>query len=107
MHDIICTEVISINHSGIKVRDKNKDVTINFEECAKNYANEMSFETSKCVATRDITNLTFIFYTQPKIKLVFKKHFFNDLFSRKTAINKFLELQKAINKYGFTSYDLS
>ena len=80
---------------------------INFEECAKNYAKENSLENSRCVATRDITKLTFTFYTQPKIGLVFKKHFFKDLVSGKSAVSKFLELQKAINKYGFTSYDLS
>lgn len=107
MSNIICYEIVSINSSGIIVKNRKKDIKICFDECVKNYANENSLENSRCVATRDITRLTFTFYTQPKIRVVFKKHFFKDLFLGKSAVSKFLELQKAINKYGYTSYDLS
>ena len=107
MSNIICFEIVDINRSGVTVKSGKTDIKICFDECAKNYANEKSLETSRCVATRDITRLTFTFYTHPKIKVVFKKHFLKDLFSGKSAVRKFLELQKAINKYGYTSYDLS
>lgn len=107
MSDIICSEIVNINNSGITVNSGETDIKICFDECAKNYANEKFLENSCCIATRDITKLTFTFYTQPKIRVVFKKHFFKDLFSGKSAVSKFLELQKAINKYGYTSYDLS
>lgn len=107
MSNIICFEIVNINSSGITVKSGKTDIKICFDECAKNYANENSLENSRCVATRDITKLTFTFYTHPKIKVVFKKHFFKDLFSGRSAVSKFLELQKAINKYGYTSYDLS
>lgn len=104
---IVCDEILDIDGSGLTIKCNNSDVFINFDECVKNYANENSLENSRCVATRDITKLTFTFYTQPKIRVVFKKHFFKDLVSGKSAVSKFLELQKAINKYGYTSYDLS
>ena len=107
MSNIICFEIVHINSSGITVKSGKTDIKICFEECVKNYANENDLENSRCVATRNITKLTFTFYTQPKISVVFKKHFFIDLFSKKSAVSKFLELQKAINKYGYTSYDLS
>ena len=107
MNYIICYELVNIDSSGITVKNSSAEFFISFEECVKNYANENSLENSRCVATRDITKLTFTFYTQPKIRVVFKKHFFKDLVSGKSAVSKFLELQKAINKYGYTSYDLS
>lgn len=104
---IICDEILDINGYGLTIKYNKSDAFISFDECAKNYANENSLKNSRCVATRDMTKLTFTFYTQPKIKVVFKKHFFKDLFSGRSAVSKFLELQKAINKYGYTSYDLS
>ena len=107
MSNIICFEIVNINNSGITVKSGKTDIKIFFDECAKNYANENSLENSRCVATRDITKLTFTFYTQPKIRVIFKKHFFKDLVSGRSAVSKFLELQKTINKYGYTSYDLS
>ena len=107
MSNIICFEIVNINNSGITVKSGKTDIKICFDECAKNYANENSLENSRCVATRDITKLTFTFYTQPKIRVIFKKHVFKDLVSGRSAVSKFLELQKTINKYGYTSYDLS
>ena len=110
MNEIICFEIENtseINRSGITVKNGKTDIKICFDECAKNFDKENSLENSRCVATRDITKLTFTFYTQPKIRVVFKKHFFKDLVSGKSAVSKFLELQKAINKCGYTSYDLS
>ena len=107
MGNIVCFEIVNINSLGITAKRGKTDIKICFNECVKNYANENSLENSRCVAIRDITKLTFTFYTQPKIRVVFKKHFFKDLFSGKSAVSKFLDLQNAINKYGYTSYDLS
>jgi len=104
---IICDEILDVDNSGLTIKCNNSDIFISFAECVKNYANENSLENSRCVATRDITKLTFTFYTQPKLRVIFKKHFFKDLVSGRSAVNKFLELQKTINKYGYTSYDLS
>ena len=107
MNETVFSELVSVDQWGIKVKNKKTEVFITFEECAKNYANEKLIEESKCVATRDITRLTFTFYTSPKIKLIFRKQFFKDILSGKTATGKFIDLQNEINKYGYTSYDLS
>lgn len=104
---IVCDEILDIDSSGLTIKCNNTDIFISFDECVKNYADENSLENSRCVATRDITNLVFTFYTQPKIRVVFKKHFFKDLISGKSAVSKFLELQKAVGKYGYTGCDLS
>ena len=107
MNEIVFSELVSVDQFGIKVKNKKTEVCITFEECAKNYANEKLVEESKYVATRDITRLTFTFYTFPKIKLIFRKHFFKDVLGGKTATGKFMDLQNEINRYGYTSYDLS
>lgn len=107
MNKAIRANIVSINGSEITIKNEKTDIKIRFEECAKNYADENSLKNSKCVATRDITKLTFTFYTSPKIDVVFKRRFFKDLFSGKSAVRKFLNLQKAINQCGYTSYDLS
>lgn len=101
------TQIGSINKDGLTVKNVNKFVFISFEECVKNYALENSLEKSRCVAERDITKLTFIFYTEPKIKLTFKKKIFIDWLPFKHTTSKFRGLQKAIISYGYTTYDLS
>lgn len=107
MNDIICYEIINFNKMGLTVKNKNAEIFISFDECAKNFANENSIKKSKCVAVRDISALTFTFYTKPKIKIVFKKHFLKNLLSGKSAVSRFCDLQKNIIQSGFTSYDLS
>ncbi len=107
MNEIICFEIMSMNKKGITLKHQDATIFVDFKECAKNFANENSLETSKCVAERDITALTFIFYMNPKVKVVFKKQFFKNLLSGKTAVQKFQDLQSFIIKAGFTSYDLS
>lgn len=107
MSDIVCYNVVTIDSKGITLKHQKNNIYICFEECAQNYAAEKALITSKCVAVRDITTLSFVFYTHPKIKLVFKKHLLGNFIPNKSAVNKFLYLQKAIEKFGYNSYDLS
>ena len=104
MKRTIYYEVVNVDNEGITLKHPSGNLYIRFDECARNYAAEKSLETSRCVATRDVTKLSFTFYTSPKTQVAFKKHFFRDLISGKSAVNKFL---KAISKFGYTSYDLS
>lgn len=101
MEDIICYKIVAIDDGGVWLKYQSNEIYINFEECAKNYANENSLKQCRCVATRDITKCIFTFYTVPKIKVVFKSFF------RKTAVKKFHELNKAIIKAGYSSCDNS
>lgn len=107
MNNIICHNVFSVTEDGIILEFQKNKIHIHFEDCAKNYAAESNAEFSKCVATRDITKLSFTFYTRPKTKLVFKKCFLKNLVGGKSAVSKFLDLQKSIVEAGYTSYDLS
>ena len=107
MNDKICHHIVTIDNDGITVRHNHNNIYIRFDKCAENYAAENALEASKCVAVRDITTLSFTFYTIPKTKVFFKKIFLKDLISGKSAVSKFLDLQKAITRSGYTSYDLS
>lgn len=104
---IICHSVIEVTESEVILKTSKGRISINFDDCAKNFSLEKGVESCNCVATRDITSLSYIFFTVPKIKVIFKKHFFYDFVTGKTAVNKFLDLQKAIVHAGYTTYDLS
>ena len=106
MNDVICHNIIDVTKEGITLESAGEKIYIDFANCAKNFSLEKG-KVCKCVATRDITKLSFVFYTQPKTNVVFKKSFFKEFFACKSAISKFLDLHKAIAEAGYTSYDLS
>lgn len=102
MKEIVCTSIVSANQDRILLKSKNSVVEIVLSECAREYAEEVGDKTSKCVALRDITKLSFVIYTKQRIKLVFKRCLWN-----KSAIKRFTELQNAIERLGYSSYDLT
>ena len=107
MNSIVYHNLVDITKEGLTLESNKEQVYISFDCCVKNYSLEKGQKTSNCVATRDVTKLTFTFYTQPKINVVFKRNFLKDLIVKKSAVSKFLDLQKAILEVGYTSYDLS
>ena len=109
MSDVIRIEIeniVSIDSTGITVKNGEADVVINFEECTENFKKLGSFENDRCVATTDITKPAFTFFTEPRTEVIFKKRFFKDLF-RKSATVRFLDLYEAIKTHGYSCYDLS
>ena len=106
MEDIICYKLLEVDDVGVTLSYKSKQIRVIFEECTKNYAEENSIESSKCVADRDIRNRLFIFYTIPKTKVIFGKVGLARIF-RRASLKSFLSLQRAISQYGYTSFDLS
>ena len=107
MNKIICYNVIDVTQEGITLECKKNRIYVRFDECAKNFALESGTKLNRCVGTRDITTLSFEFYTQPKVKLVFKNRPIKNFIKGKSSIREFVNLQKAIVVSGYTSYDLS
>ncbi len=107
MEDIVCYKMIAVENEGIWLKHQDAEIYVNFDECAKNYACENSLAQNRCVATRDVTNRVFIFYTLPKTKVIFKKSFLHGLFGRKSAVNRFHDLYKTIIELGYSSCDIS
>lgn len=106
MNNVICHKVIDVTKEGIMLESVGEKIYIDFDDCMKNFSLEKG-KVCKCVATRDITTLSFTFYTQPKTNVVFKRNYFKELIAGKSAICKFLDMQKAIVEVGYTTYDLS
>ena len=107
MNIVVCHKLIDITKTGLTLECAKEKLHISFCDCAKNFSLEKGRKFNTCVATRDITTLSFVFYTQPKTIVVFKRKFLKDLIPGKSATARFLEMQKAIIKAGYTSYDLS
>lgn len=107
MNTMICYKLINVTKDGITIKAGKNNVYIRFDDCVKNFSAEKGEKNCKCVATRDITTLTFTFYTHPKINVMFRRCSLKDLLVRRSAVNRFLEMQKAIVQAGYTSYDLS
>lgn len=106
MNNVICHKVIDVTKEGITLESDGEKLFIDFDNCVKNFSLEKG-KFCKCVATRDITTLSFTFYTQPKTNVVFKRNFFKELIAGKSATSKFFDMQQAIVEAGYTSYDLS
>lgn len=98
-------KIKSIDSDGIVFLDGNK---ILFDECIKNWAEENRIEStdSRCIAERNATaNLAyFLFFSTEKVKVTFRHSIFPWSKRHKKA---FLKLQKEINQYGYSSYDIS
>lgn len=106
MNTVVCHKVIAVTKEGITLESARKKIYIDFNDCAKNFSSEKGKD-CKCVATRDITTVSFTFYTQPKTKVVFKSSFFKKLIAGKSSTDKFSDMQKAIAEVGYTRYDIS
>lgn len=107
MNRISCFDNVTVNETGVTIIENGIETCIRFNECARNYAKEKSIKDSKCVALRDIMKCEYVFYTSPKTVLIFRGGFLKYLKCGKTATDKFMELQKEIENYGYVSYDLS
>ena len=100
-------DILVIDSKGIK----HTKGTIDFAECARNYALENHIESTNCVAARDITgsNPCFDFYTSCRITELFfipKRKFF-EFFSRQNTVQRFHAFNKKILASGWTTYDMS
>lgn len=99
--------IVNIDKDGVVLKNGQDNIYINFDECIKNYIKETKNKSSKCVALRDSTKLMFIFYTNPKTIINFKKQRIKNLLFGKSDIRDFIAFQKAINNSGYTTFDLT
>lgn len=108
--DYICltqNDIIEISDLGIKCFYQNQYHIISFQECAENFKEEHPDSSGNCVGERyandDPPNIAF--YTAP---LTTHIHFIGKLpFRKRFAYQMLYDLQKSINKFGYTTYDMS
>lgn len=103
----VCTEneIVGISKEGISLKSFS---FINFKECAHNFK-QIESCSENCIGEREITDLSFTFYTSPKpimIKFITKSKLI-EFISKKHTISRFHKLQKQIMKYGYSTQDMS
>ncbi len=86
----------------------NDGFEILFKECRIEWAieNNIKENESCCVAERDTLAKIpyFLFFSKSKIKVLFDK---KGIFAQKRNRNDFQKLQVILNRFGFSSYDIS
>ena len=103
----ICPDsnIVRIDEKGITL---SADRFISFAECARNFRLEKGGGKT-CVGERDVTDLSFAFYTAPHPTVIkfFPKGKLPLPFAKTKTTSRFLLLQKQIEKYGYSTYDMS
>lgn len=102
-HACLDDDVRALTAQGILL--ENGDF-IDFAECAANFA-ALHGGSGRCVGERDITgsNPSFGFYTAPLTTHIF--FMARGLFGRRSSLRRFRVMQKQIESFGFTTYDIS
>ena len=106
--------IVAINqiNSTIIVRDRKGVHTIDLEICADNFMKEYGNSNGKCVGDRNAERKYFCLNTTGIHTMVyFKRIYVCNLFGEKilfgNRMQRFHQLQKAITKLGYRTYDLT
>ena len=106
-YDSFTEDAISeITREGISLKN---GIFIYFSVCAENFKKANPKSNGKCVGEREITDWSFTFYANPKpIMIIFiPRNKLIEFFSLNDTIKRFHSLQRKINDFGYTTYDLS
>lgn len=99
------TDIVKLYNRGIEFYDGNY---IKFEVCKYEWAKEkgISVDDTVCVAIRTQENNQryFIFYSSEKIRINFN---FDGLFKNRKSKEKYCEMQMMLEKFGYSSYDMT
>ncbi len=99
-------EIAEITRKGISLKN---GVFIDFSVCAENFKKANPKSSGKCVGEREITDWSFTFYANPKpIMIIFTpRNKLIEFFSVNDTIKRFHSLQRKINDFGYTTYDMT
>lgn len=99
-------EIDEITPKGISLRN---GMFIEFSVCAENFKNMNPQSGGKCIGEREITERSFTFYAAPKpIKIKFlPRNKLIEFFSANGMVKRFRSLQRRINEFGYSTYDIT
>lgn len=103
---IINPTILKSERNELVLKIDGRNITLDLSKCATNWSKKANVKASKCVATRNIIEKSFVFQTEPQTKLIFKNCLWKGDFLKNSAKQRFVDLQKTIESAGFTSYDL-
>ncbi len=109
MKEFYFDDIVSVTSQGIILCNSNKqEVNILFCECVNNFSKEFPNSSGRCVATSDILNGHYTFYTEPKTLIkIRKKKYALSFFDKHKKTQQFVQFQKKLYQYGFKTYDLT
>ena len=98
-------DIQKITKAGILFKD---GFELLFEECRNEWAikNKIKRDESYCVAERNsLAQIPyFLFYSKERVKVIFYK---KGIFYKKKSKDEFRNLQVSLNRFGFSSYDIT
>ena len=98
-------DILKITKAGILFKD---GFELLFEECRNEWSIERKIKggESYCVAERDsLAKIPyFLFYSKDKVKVLFDK---KGILCKKRNSDEFHNLQVILNRFGFSSYDMT
>lgn len=101
---VFCRFSAQVIGSELEIRYGNNVLKVDLEECYTNYRNRYAYgrkNALKCVGTRNIMEMKYVFFTEPLIECSIKS---KCAFRTRTTFQK---LQKLLNQHGYTTYDIS
>ena len=106
MNELVLSQVVKIEREGVLLRGGSGDAYVSFAECARNFQVEQGGD-GRCVAERDASRMTFLFYSRPRARLELGGRFWRDLLRGGSAVREFRALQAAIERFGYKSCDMT
>ena len=100
-------DVASADRQGITLKN---GYVIKFDECVRTWSEVYGMpENMRCVGDRDITEMTFMFFTLPRPVIIrFRKESrIREFFSRHGAEKRFHEFQLKITELGCATFDVT
>ena len=96
----------SARDGGIWLHHKGETNFLLLKDCVHS-TNLQGRNSHNGIGTRDITKLTFTFYSTPSIRIVFTKGILSYIRTGKTATQRFHQLQNNLLSLGYCTFDLS
>lgn len=98
--------IVEITSKGVSLKNC---TFIDFSVCAENFKKANPESSGKCVGEREITDLSFTFYTNPKpIMIIFEPcNKLIEFLSMNKTVKRFHSLQTKINNFGYSTLDIS
>lgn len=97
-------EVCAVCASGITLKRGKEECFVDFQACA---ANAPIQKGGNCVALRNAATLEFAFFTVPPTIVCFQARGWKKRFGGQDGAKRFEDLQAEIEKYGYSTAELS
>lgn len=99
-------EIAEINQESIVLKN---GMVINFAVCVENFKKVKPESSGRCVGEREITDLSFTFYADPRPIMIqfIPRNKLVELFLSNNTVMRFYAFQRKIYDFGYVTYDMT